>query len=343
MLISIESARQLCLKVFSTTMGAPDDIAEAATESLVDASLRGIDSHGILILPYYLGRWTAGQIVPSSRPKIVRETGVTTVFDGCQAMGHYTSRTAMQTAIERAKDSGMGAAVARNSTHNGAISLYSIQAARQGMIGIAATACAPHVAPFGGTSGLHGTNPITYAFPRKDQDPLVFDLSTGYSSAKIKDIADRDGRLPPDRVLDSAGKPTTDPADKKDGWILPVAGHIGFGLGLLVDGLACALSDGPIGREIPLVSDKSGAYNGSFFAMAIAPAAFAGTEAFEQRIGSLVGQIEDHRPQDLEQPVRWPGQRGWTTRRTRSVEGIPVSDQQWQNFRDGLKKFDVEP
>ena len=201
MIVSHENARQLCRTVFAETMRAPAPAADVAVDVLVAANLRGIDSHGISVLPYYLDKWRCGQIVPDAEPAVVSETPTTVVFDGQQAIGHYASLQAMDAAISRAREHGLGAAVVRQSTHNGAISHYTIHAARNGMIGIAATACAPHVAPFGGTSGLHGTNPISYAFPRGESDPLVFDLSTGHSSGKLKEAAQRDGRLPENTAL----------------------------------------------------------------------------------------------------------------------------------------------
>ena len=238
----------------------------------------------------------------------------------------------MDSAIDWAREFGLGAAVVRNSTHNGAISYYSVQAARHGMMGVAATACAPHVAPHGGTRGLHGTNPISYAFPHEADDPVAFDLSTGHSHAKIKDHADREGSLPPGRVLDAEGTPTTDAAKLKNGWLLPVGGHVGFGLGLLVDALTAGLSNSPIGRQVPLAHDTAGPYYGSFFAMAISPHAFGGSRTFEMRLSHLVAQIESNPPQDPDKPVRWPGQRSWEVRRHRQDHGIPIQDLQWQNL-----------
>ena len=341
MLIDVEQAYDLCRRVFVEALEAPAPIGKVACEVLVEANLRGIDSHGINVLPYYLGKAQAGQIVPQARPAVISETQTTAVFDAQQAIGHYSSQLAMDAAIKRARVSGLGAAVVRNSTHNGAISHYTIRAARQRMIGIAATACAPHVAPHGGTSGLHGTNPISYAFPVEDSDPVVFDLSTGYSHGKLTDQAERDGVLPANRALDADGNPTTDVESLKNGWLLPVAGHVGFGLGLLVDALTAGLSDNPIGRQVPLAHDTSGPYYGSFFALAISPEAFGGSDEFAARLGQLVEQIEAHRAQDVAQPVRWPGQRGWETRRQRMWNGIPVPDSQWQMLMSELRSYGV--
>lgn len=340
--IPIDQARALCHLVFHDTLGAPPEISKAAVDVLVDADVRGIASHGIAVLPYYLDKWEQGQIVPTAEIELVSQTATTSLFAGNRAIGHYTSRQAMQSAIDKAHSSGMGSAVVRNSTHNGAISAYTIQAAREGLLGIAATACAPHVAPFGGREGLHGTNPISYALPRTGADPIVFDFSTGYSSGKLKDQATVTGRLPEDRALDADGEPTTDPDDLKNGWILPVAGHVGFGLALLVDGLTAALADSPIGREIPLVHETDGPYHGSFFCLALDPGAFGGAGAFSERIESLVNQVETHPPQDADRPVRWPGQRGWQLARENLEQGIPCEASRWEALLAELEKFGVD-
>ena len=343
MLIEVERARQLCQSVFVQALQAPNHVADVATEVLIEANLRGIDSHGIGLLPYYLQKTQIGQIVPDAEPILVSESPATAVFDARQAIGHYSSLKAMDAAIDRARELGIGSAVVRNSTHNGAISHYTIHAARQGMIGLAGTVCAPHVAPHGGTRGLHGTNPISYALPRVADDPLVFDLSTGYSHAKLKAQAEREGILPEGRVLDADGNPTVDADQLRDGWLLPIAGHVGFGLGLLVDALAAGLSDNPIGRQIPLAHETSGPYHGSFFAMAISTDAFAGAREFDDRIGNLVGQIETHPPKDAHDPVRWPGQRGWQVHRQRTTNGIPIDDRQWEHLVNQLQSYGVAP
>ena len=106
--IPVDEARRLCEVVFAETMGAPEDVTAAATDVLVDADLRGISSHGIAVLPYYLDKWQQGQIVADARPELVSDTTTTRVFAGHRAIGHFTSRYAMDAAIEKARSAGMG-------------------------------------------------------------------------------------------------------------------------------------------------------------------------------------------------------------------------------------------
>ena len=336
--VSHTDATRLCLDVFGSRMGAPSHIAEAAAEVLVDASIRGIDSHGITVLPYYIERWEGGQIVPGAEPEIVSESMATAVVDARQAVGHYASQWAVDIAVGKALQVGLGSVVVKNSTHNGTMGYYAIRAAQQELIGIAVTACAPHVAPLGGAGGLHGTNPIAYALPRKGGSPLVFDVSTGYSAAKLERLAEETGKLPENRVVDAEGRPTTRGEDIKPGWILPVGGNIGYGFGLLVDALTGGLGNAPIGQQLRLVSDTSGPYDGSFHALTISPEAFGGWSGFSDRINALVNQIENISPQDPERPVRWPGQRGWAEREKRLEEGIPIEQEEWEQLQALVKE-----
>ena len=338
-MISKKSARDICMQAFAGTMGAADNVAAAASDALVDANLRGKDSHGIRLLPQYLSRWKSGRIVADAALDIEKETETTAVINAQEGIGQYVSTKAMGLACQKARKLGIGSAVTYHSNHNGAISHYTIQAARQGLIGIAGTACALHVAPFGGASGLHGTNPLSYALPRGENDPVVFDFSTAHSAAKMKKAS----VVPEGRLLDKQGNPSTNIKDLGDGWILPVAGHVGFGLGLLVDSLTAALANSLIGTQLPRGDDLSRPNDASFFALAISPDAFGGSKGYFERINELVRQIESTRPLDPEVPVRWPGQRGWQLRRQRLAEGIPMDEPVWDAFLAQLAAWDIRP
>jgi LDH2 family malate/lactate/ureidoglycolate dehydrogenase len=341
MQVALETARRMCQAVF-TRIETPEHIARVAIEALIEANLRGIDSHGIQLLPLYLDLADKGRLHAGIEPEVVVETAASAVLDAHQGDGFYASMEATQRAVDKAQVCGLAAVVVRQNNHNGAISHYAIHAARNGLIGLAATACAPRVTPFGGQQGLHGTNPIAYGIPAGTADPIVFDFSTGYSAAKLKArAAQTGGRLPADSVLDPAGRPSTDLEDLATGWILPVAGPIGYGLGLLVDALCCGLADSPIGQQIPPLSRTDLPYHGTFFILALDPAVFGGAEAFAQRVQTLLEQIGASEPLDPEQPVRFPGQRGWELRQQRLRQGIPLADQAWEQLLEALAERGV--
>ena len=152
-------------------------------------------------------------------------------------------------------------------------------------------------------------------------------------------MAKETGRLPEGFMVNAEGKPTTDPSDIKTGWILPMAGNIGYGLGILVDALTAGLGDSPIGQEIPLVSNTENPYSGTFSVLALSPDAFGGWDGFSTRIETLVYQIRNNLPQDPNQPIRLPGERGWKERETRLEEGIPIEAEEWDRLQE-LAQFD---
>ena len=332
--INPKEAHQISMRILEVRMGAPLHIAEATTSALIYASLRGVESHGIGLLSGYVKQWEQGRIVPDAEPKELKETKTTILLDAHQTLGHYASLKAADNAVEKAQNTGVGTAVIRNSNHNGAIGFYANRIAEKKMLGIVVSACAPHVAPYGGTKGIHGTNPISYAIPRKTGNSIVFDFSTGYSAAKTRKIANTTGHLPKGFMVNKEGKPTTAPKDIETGWILPTAGSIGYGLGILVDALTAGLADSSIGQEVPLVSNVRDPYCGTFSAIALSPDAFGGWGGFSSRIETLVEQIRSIPPQDPNHPVRLPGERGWEEQKIRSEKGIPIEEEELKNLRE---------
>ena len=157
----------------------------------------------------------------------------------------------------------------------------------------------------------------------------------------MKKQARESGRVPAGRLLDAEGNPTTDPSDLQGGWILPVAGHVGFGFALLVDVLTAALADSPIGQQMPRLAETSGPYDGSFFCLAIDPRAFTGMDRFAGRLETLIGQIESAPAQDAGQPVRGPGKQGWSNRRESLAAGVHFNGTEWQDLLTQLQCLGV--
>jgi LDH2 family malate/lactate/ureidoglycolate dehydrogenase len=327
-------AHAFCRDVFAQ-LGAPDDEARTCADLMVETSLRGIDSHGIDILPVYARRVRSGQIRPGVKPEIVRQNGVTALMDGRQGLGHVASLAAMDLAISKALDAGLGAVSAFNLNHNGAISLYALRAAAKGLIGLCMANATPRVAPHGGREGVHGTNPIAYAIPAGAEPPIVFDCATGYAAAQIARAKEAGRPIPPGVALDREGRPTTDAGAALEGWLMPVGGVIGYGFGLLVDALVGALSGSCCGKDVPPVSDLTSPYGCGFFALALDPARFAGEERFRERVDFLVRSVRACPPMAGGE-VRLPGQRGDAERERRLREGIPIEEKAWGRLLEAL-------
>ena len=326
-------------------LGAPEDEATLCADLIVETSLRGVDSHGIAILPVYARRVRSGQIRPGVKPLIVRQNEATALMDGRQGLGQVTSVLAMDLAVSKALNAGVGVVSAFNLNHNGAISLYALRAAERGLIGLCMANSTPRVAPYGGREGVHGTNPIAYALPAGEEPPIVFDCATGHAAAPIARAKEAGLPIPPGVALDREGRPTTDAGTALEGWLLPVGGVIGYGFGLLVDALVGALSGSCCGKDVPPVSDLTSPYGCGFFALALDPSRFAGADRFRERVDFLTRSVRACPPAGEAEEVRLPGHRGSAERERRLQEGIPFEGKGWERLMEGLAAcgLDVAP
>jgi len=340
--LQVNEARAFCVDVYRQ-LDVPDEEITPLTDYLIDASLRGIDTHGILLNHIYAQRIRSGQIVPGRHLEIVRETATTALGDARQGIGQTVSVEGMTMAIEKAQSQGIGAVTVFNASHNGAISYYALMAAERDLIGIVFGNSTPRVAPHGGRKGLHGTNPVAYAIPAGHRYPIVLDFATAASGAAIRQAVEDDlPEIPEGLALDIDGNPTIDPQAAFDGWLLPKAGPIGYGLGLLADVMVGALSGAACGQDVPQVQDIDSPYQCGAFMLAIDPGAFIGRERFQERVQYLIDSAQAIPPMDGFDRVRLPGERGFEEKVKRLEEGIPVPYLSWKQMMHALTACAVD-
>lgn len=320
--------------------GALPAEAELCAQSLLDASLNGIDSHGLTLLPIYVERLRSGQIRPGVAMCIQRQTAATAFCQG-GGMGPAMAAAAVDLAVQKAKSTGIGAVNLAEANYVGALGFYARRAADQGLLALVGANATPRVAPQGGRQGLHGTNPIAYACPTKAGPPIVFDAATGHSAAAVNQAKEEGLPLPPGRALDAEGRPTQDPQAALAGVLLPVGGALGYGLGLLVDLLTGGLSGGPCGTDVPPVSTKDGPYGCSFFVLALDGAHFG--DSLQERAAFLAASARALAPQADGPPVRVPGDRGRQCRSQRLEQGIPLSKKRWDELVQRLAACGISP
>jgi len=204
--VPVDMIHSFMIDVF-TALGVPDDDAKTCAEVLIASDLRGIESHGAGRLKMYYDRIKQGILSPTTQFEVVKETETTALIDGHNGMGHVISVRAMQMAIDKAKQYGMGSAAVRESTHFGIDGYYSLMAVKQGMIGMAFTNARPSMAPTFGIDPLLGTNPIAFGAPSDEEFPFLYDAATSITQR---------GKI---ELLDRAEKPT--PA----GWVIGYQGN----------------------------------------------------------------------------------------------------------------------
>jgi len=313
--------------------GVPAANAEVVAGVLVEAEARGVESHGVRMLPNYVARLKAGGFSATAEPKVVREGPAVALIDGENGLGPLVATRAMSVAIDKARAAGIGACAAFHSNHYGAAACYALLACREGLIGIATTNSVAAVAPPGGRVGRVGNTATAYAIPTQDEPPLVLDISMSTAArSRFALHAERGEPLPEGWAIDAEGRPTTDPKAGLGGYLLPLgsptAGHKGFGLAMLMDTLAGALSGARFGIELQRMPDSDPrSYGIGHFLMAIDPSWFGDAAEFRTKIDRMIRDLRDTPTQEGVDRIYAPGERSHHNWLTAQREGVPLSAQ----------------
>src|SRR5258708_1356075 len=230
-------------------LGLADADARLVAETLVASNLRGVDSHGVVRLPHYATRLRNGTV--KARPQIgVRRTGPSAAtVEGDARMGQLAAVRPMKEAIALARETGVGAVSAHNSSHCGACAWFVEMAVKEGMIGIALTHTDSIMVPPGMKRIFLGSNPIAFGAPGGREPPVIIDMSTTHAAWGKVIVAQQEGKpIPPDWGVDAQGKPTTD-AERVVG-LAPTGGHKGYALALMIEILCAQLACLPLGLEL---------------------------------------------------------------------------------------------
>ena len=305
-------------------MSAAD--AGLMADSLVDADLGGVHSHGVLRVPEYVDKLRRDGVDAAGRPKILREMGACLVVDGGNSMGQIGAAFAMEQAVERAQRFGIGAAAVGGSNHCGAMAYYVKQAAARDMIGIATTNALPTMAPWGGAERILGINPLGLAVPAGEEWPIVYDAAfSGSSHGKIRIYQQKGLTLPEGWALDAEGRPTVDPAAAIDGLLMPVGGFKGAGMAMIMGILSSLLSGASYGTELGDMEKGPEAGADGHFIAAINVAAFEDLDRFKARVDGAIRQIRDCRLAVDAEAVYAPGELEFRRRVAYSRDGIPLN------------------
>jgi LDH2 family malate/lactate/ureidoglycolate dehydrogenase len=269
-----------------------DDDAGLLAETLVHSDRRGVHSHGVIRVPDYVEKLTAGGVDPRGKPRLVSRHAGALVVDGDNSMGQIGGTFAMDQAIAAARENGVAFAALRGSNHCGALDWYTLRAARQGMIGLAGTNALPTMAPWGGIDKIVGINPLSIAFPGGTEPPVVLDFAFGATAhGKIRVYHQKGASIPESWAFDAEGNPTTDTAKALEGLIQPIGGHKGVALGMAVGMLSSLVSGAAYGTESGnMVEGAVAGADGQFF-IAIQVAAFADAAAFGARVDAVRKEV----------------------------------------------------
>jgi LDH2 family malate/lactate/ureidoglycolate dehydrogenase len=351
LLVPSEKLEQQLLSVFSA-WGMDDEVARITTQLVVETDLRGVDSHGIAMLPAYDAYVAAGEINVRPQYKIIREAPSIVLIDADGSLGHSVSAYAMNLAIDKCLQSGVAVASVFNSHHFGAAGCYSQMAADRGVIGLVTSGTkGAHMVPTFGGEPVMGTNPLAFAAPASRHSPFSLDMATTTAAAgRIKVHQLNHKNLPPGWVVNEHGESLTDISaaaeyvyHRKDGGITPLGGsrdqgsHKGYGLAVMVHILGATLS----GASFTPLRGPDEPHNLGHFFLAIDPQHFRSGDAFGDDLDKVIDTLHDSRRAKPEQPVLVAGDPEQATRAHRLSEGIPIPDDLMVQLRAVVDRVQV--
>lgn len=350
-----EELKNFTLSIFQK-IGCSASDAKTATEVLLSADLRGIDSHGIARLSGYVRLWEAKRINATPQLKIVHETPSTAVVDADAALGLVAAPYAMKIAIEKAKQVGTGWVSVENSNHYGIAGYHSMMALEHDMIGISMTNASPLVAPTFSTERLLGTNPISIAIPAGEEAPFVLDMATTTAAnGKLEILQRKNMDAPLGWVQDKNGVLTTNSnAAKEGGALLPLGGdrehgsHKGYGLGAIVDIFSAVLSGANYGPWVPPFvaflkpgENPVGKGLGHFFG-AMRIDAFRDGSEFKSHMDNWIRTFKNAKVSEGNKRVIIPGEPEMEMQQERLKNGIPLLEPVVNDLKELAQKFSLK-
>jgi LDH2 family malate/lactate/ureidoglycolate dehydrogenase len=290
-------------------LGESAENAAVGAESLVQADMRGVSTHGINLLRLVSQRIDAGMLQLPTKVTVVSDFGATAMLDGGNGLGPVAAYRALDLTIDKAMQFGVGMVTLRNTNNIGALGCISGAAAKRGFLAIVTTNGNPSVAPFGAAQPFFGTNPISIAVPRGSQDPLVLDMSSSIvARGKIR-LASLSGQpIPLGWAIDEDGNPTTDAKKALKGCLLPLGGPKGSGLAMMIDILSGMLSGSAYGDGLKSFHELEGQTGVGASFICIDAGRFVGKGQFEKMVTEYTARIKGLRRQPGFDEILLPGE-----------------------------------
>ena len=340
-----DDLRKIGFDIFKAA-GASKHEAEIVSNHLVKSNLVGHDSHGVIRIQLYLDLIRAGGIKPGNEIKIVKETPSSALIDGNQGFGQVVASKAMAIAIDKAKTTTLSAVGVHYCNHVGRLGDFPVMAAQEDMIGIAMInnhGSGQLMAPFGGRERRLSPNPISFAFPSGDGEPVMLDMTTStVAGGKVDLKRSRKEQAPKGWFINAKGEDSTDPNEffgPPQGALLPlggILGHKGFGLAFVIDILSGALTQAGCSRENPpeigaIVNGRRIIGNGLFI-MVINIANFVGIDYFKDEVDELIRYVKTSPKLPGVEEIFYPGEVESRAEEKRNKEGIFVEDETWEKI-----------
>ena len=340
-----ERLKQLIADVFAKAGCGTEEAVEIG-DHLVEANLAGHDSHGVIRTPIYLGWQKEGKVVPGQSLKTIVDSGPLAVVDAALGFGQWTGRQAVSLGTAKCREFGVALIALRNAAHLGRIGTWAELAADEGQVSIHfvnTTGLGMFVVPSGGRDARLSVNPVCVGIPIQGRDSIILDIAAAASAeGKLKVARNKGVPVPDDTIVDAEGNPTNDandfygpPGGRPVGAILPFGGHKGYGLGLVAEILAGALTGGGCSVEGKTQLEQG------MLSIYVDPEKLQSPEPLFDEIRRYVDFVKSSRPVDAEGEVLVPGE---IENRNRAVrrQGLELDDTTWSQIVDAARSVGVD-
>jgi LDH2 family malate/lactate/ureidoglycolate dehydrogenase len=323
-------------------LSAPD--AATVARILVTADLFGLSTHGLSRVESYGERLQLGGINAQAQVTVESVAPAMCKVYGDNAVGPVVGMRALEAAMECARACGVGVALARGSNHFGPISPYGLIAAEAGFASIIGSNATTTIAPWGGSDARLGNSPIGFGVPNPGGDPFLLDMAMSVvARAKIRSALKLGQPIPENWATDAQGRPTTDPAAALDGFLLPIGGHKGYGLALMVDLFAGLLSGASYLTHVKSWSDApEQAQDLGHFYILIDTRRLGSNEWLAQRMRDFAAILHDSPAADPASPVIVPGEIELGKMRQRQREGMRLDTTTWTLLNQHAARWDAQ-
>jgi LDH2 family malate/lactate/ureidoglycolate dehydrogenase len=321
------------------SIGVPEEDARLVADSLVDADLRGIHSHGVSRLGIYVERLRMGGNRVMGEPEVVEDAPSLALLDANELLAQVASARAVELAIRKAEATGCGAVSVRGASHFGAAGYWARLIADRGMLGMASTNTTPVMAAWGGSTTAIGSNPLAMAFPSAGAAPVVVDMAASETTWGALLRAEATGAPIPDTwALGPDGRPTTSAVEAvAAGRLLPFGRHKGYALAVGVELLTGALAGANCLAEIAhLYMEPEKPMGAGLFFLAVDPSAVSdrGGRRFAEKVDEVQRALNALPPRDGSGRVLWPGQLEAERVARAREEGVPLPPSIVAELRD---------
>lgn len=336
-LIAAQDLREFTKVVF-TKAGVEATQAATVADHLVHANLRGVDSHGVARIPYYIRGIQSREVNVNPKITIVADNEATAIVDGDFALGQVAGKYATELAMKKASEFGVGVVGVRRTSHVGMLAHYGMMIAKKKMVGEVFTNSPPFMAAWGGKKPVFGTNPVCLTFPYEETGPIVLDMATSESAAfKIQSAADKGESIPEGWAIDKDGNPTTSPKEALEGALLPFGGYKGYGLAVAVELFSSVLLGAQWSTRVKLAYYTEGGH----YVQAIDVSHFRPYNDYLRDMHEVVKGIKSSGKPKAKNEIYLPGEKEAIIAAERSVRGIPVDASLKNELTQVSKEFDV--